>query len=81
MNVYMFSLTQFIVDYFGIYLRSTDISLLFNVQVKHMYFYKFFLKYNVFIYALTVSQMESLILIGMDICEHHLLYSETSRKD
>jgi hypothetical protein len=55
MNIYMFALTYFMVDMFSSYVRGTDIALIFEVQVKNMRFYKYFLKYNVFIYCLTVS--------------------------
>ena len=55
MNIYMFSLTNFMVELFRTYVRQTDIALIFDVQVKNMLFYKYFLKYNVFIYVLTVS--------------------------
>ena len=55
MNVYMFSLTQFIVDFFSDYVRSTAIAIIYNVQVKNMLFYKFFFSKSIFIIGLIVS--------------------------
>lgn len=57
MNLYMFSLTYFMTDLFADYVRGTDIVLIFGVQVKYMTFYKYFLKYNIFIYILTVRYL------------------------
>mmetsp|Transcript_1719 Transcript_1719/g.1627 ORF Transcript_1719/g.1627 Transcript_1719/m.1627 type:complete len:415 (+) Transcript_1719:234-1478(+) len=52
-NVWMFSLIQFMVVLFSEYVRKSDISLIFEVQITHMRFYSYFMKYNVFIYILT----------------------------
>lgn len=54
-NIWMFSLTQFMTELFSEYVRKSDIALIFNVQVKYMLFYQWFLRYNVFIYILTVK--------------------------
>lgn len=51
----MFSLVQFMTDMFKDYVRQTSISMIFSVQIKNMKFYQYFLRYNVFIYILTVS--------------------------
>ena len=54
MNIWMFSLVQFMTDLFKEYIRQTSISMIFSVQIKNMYFYQWFLRYNVFIYLITI---------------------------
>lgn len=52
MNLWMFALVQFMTDMFKEYIRQTSISMIFSVQIKNMYFFKYFLQYNVFNYIL-----------------------------
>jgi LMBR1 domain-containing protein 1 len=52
MNLWMFALVQFMTDMFKEYIRQTSISMIFSVQIKNMYFFKWFLQYSVFNYIL-----------------------------
>ncbi len=56
MNLWMFALVQFLTDMFQEYIRQTSISMIFSVQIKNMYFYQWFLRYNIFVYMITVSK-------------------------
>jgi LMBR1 domain-containing protein 1 len=53
MNLWIFALVQFLTDMFQEYIRQTSISMIFSVQIKNMYFYQWFLRYNIFVYMIT----------------------------
>ncbi len=70
MNIWMFALVQFMTDMFKDYIRQTSISMIFSVQIKNMKFYQYFLRYNVFIYMLTVrvkvfNQLQGWIFLSL----------------
>lgn len=64
MNLWMFALVQFLTDMFQEYIRQTSISMIFSVQIKNMYFYQWFLRYNIFVYIITVSRNSFRFFMG-----------------
>lgn len=80
MNLWMFALVQFLTDMFQEYIRQTSISMIFSVQIKNMYFYKWFLRYNIFIYLLTVRISRIICKIGLDLHMCHILYIKAGRE-
>jgi LMBR1 domain-containing protein 1 len=80
MNLWMFALVQFLTDMFQEYIRQTSISMIFSVQIKNMYFYQWFLRYNIFVYMITVSINFIICIIGVDFHLWYILYIEASRE-
>ena len=80
MNLWMFALVQFLTDMFQEYIRQTSISMIFSVQIKNMYFYQWFLRYNIFVYMITVSINYIICIIGVDIHLWNILYIEAGRE-
>jgi LMBR1 domain-containing protein 1 len=80
MNLWMFALVQFLTDMFQEYIRQTSISMIFSVQIKNMYFYQWFLRYNIFVYMITVSIHYIICIIGVDFHLWYILYIEASRE-
>jgi len=62
-NIWSFSLTQFDTYAFADYVRGTQINMIFGVQIKYMYFYQWFYRYNVFIYAILAWAVITLIYL------------------
>jgi LMBR1 domain-containing protein 1 len=80
MNLWMFALVQFLTDMFQEYIRQTSISMIFSVQIKNMYFYQWFLRYNIFVYMITVSINYIMCIIGLDFHLWNILYIEAGRE-
>jgi LMBR1 domain-containing protein 1 len=80
MNLWIFALVQFLTDMFQEYIRQTSISMIFSVQIKNMYFYQWFLRYNIFVYMITVSIHFILCIIGVDFHLWYILYIEAGRE-
>jgi LMBR1 domain-containing protein 1 len=80
MNLWMFALVQFLTDMFQEYIRQTSISMIFSVQIKNMYFYQWFLRYNIFVYMITVSIHYIICIIGVDFHLWYILYIEAGRE-
>ena len=78
MNLWMFALVQFMTDMFQEYIRQTSISMIFSVQIKNMYFYQWFLRYNIFVYMIIVSIIIIMCIIGLDFHMRNILYIEAS---
>jgi hypothetical protein len=66
---------------FSEYARKTDISLIFEVQVTHMRFYTYFLKYNIFIYILTAMIFISMLYFILRPVEKMNVKGELKKKD
>eukprot|EP00347_Sterkiella_histriomuscorum_P021703 403333058 len=81
MNIWMFSLIQYLTDMFKDYVRQTSISMIFSVQIKNMYFYQYFLRYNVFIYILTAWIFISLIYFILKPVERINVGQQIKKKD
>jgi LMBR1 domain-containing protein 1 len=80
MNLWMFALVQFLTDMFQEYIRQTSISMIFSVQIKNMYFYQWFLRYNIFVYMITVSINYIICIIGVDFHLWYILYIKAGRE-
>lgn len=80
MNLWMFALVQFLTDMFQEYIRQTSISMIFSVQIKNMYFYQWFLRYNIFVYMITVRIYYIICIIGVDFHLWNILYIEAGRE-
>jgi len=81
MNFWMFSLIQFICEFLSEYVRSTNVSKIYEVQVTHMRFYIYFLKYNVFIYILTGLIFAFLLYFILKPAERITIGDQIKKKD
>ena len=81
MNMWMFALIQFMCDMFKDYIRQTSISMIFSVQIKNMYFFQWFLRYNIFIYILTAWIFISLIYFILKPAERIQIGQQIKQKD
>jgi hypothetical protein len=57
------SVTQFCAAAFADYTAMTDISLIFNVQIRYLVFFVYFYKYHVFEYALFAICIIAMIVL------------------
>ena len=57
------SITQFCADCLEDYVAFTDISIIFNIQIKYLKFFKYFYKYHIFQYILFAIFVISLIYL------------------
>ena len=57
------SVTHFCTTAFREYVTMTDIDLIFGTQVKHLRFFVYFYKYNIFIYAIFSLMVISFIYL------------------
>mmetsp|Transcript_44748 Transcript_44748/g.32779 ORF Transcript_44748/g.32779 Transcript_44748/m.32779 type:complete len:194 (+) Transcript_44748:306-887(+) len=80
-NVWMFALVQFIVQMFSEYVRKSDISLIFEVQVTHMRFYNYFIKYKVFVYILLGVICTSILYFILRSSERITVGKQIKEKD
>jgi len=69
-NIWSIALTHFLTLAFSEYIRLTDATLIFTVQLQHMNFFKYFWEKNVFIYILVIWSV---------ITSIYLLFSPTDR--
>ena len=80
-NLYMPSLVQFIVRMFRGYMRGTEAAKIFEVQVKHMYFFNWFYDRNFFVIWLIVWWFIALIYFILKPYEKIYLGTQVKRAD
>ena len=81
MNIWMLSLTQFMVIMFKEFVRKSDAALIFEVQVNRMRFFRYFLDNNIFVYILTGMIFISLLYFLLRPAEVLNVGSQVKAKD
>ena len=81
MNMWCISIVHLMVDLFRGYLRTTEIALMFEVQVKHMYLFRWFWERNFFIVWIVVWWFISLIYFILKPIEKIDLGNQVKRAD